>query len=74
MFADRFRGYGLMVVVDHGGKHHSLYAQLQDVTVSLGQAVAAGDVVGTTGAGAGDGPGCTSRCATRAAPKTRPTG
>ena len=28
VFADRFRGYGLMVVVDHGGKHHSLYAQL----------------------------------------------
>ena len=28
VFADRFRGYGLMVVVDHGAKHHSLYAQL----------------------------------------------
>ena len=28
VFADRFRGYGLMVVLDHGGKHHSLYAHL----------------------------------------------
>ena len=31
VFADRFRGYGLMVVVDHGGKHHSLYAQLAEI-------------------------------------------
>ena len=57
VFADRFRGYGLMVVVDHGGKHHSLYAQLQDVAVSVGQQLAAGDIVGTTGPGAEDGPG-----------------
>ncbi len=56
VFADRFLGYGLMVVVDHGGKHHSLYAQLQDVSVAPGQEVATGTVVGTTGAGAGEGP------------------
>ena len=36
VFADRFRGYGLMVVVDHGGKHHSLYAHLAEVQVSGG--------------------------------------
>ena len=39
VFAERFRGYGLMVVVDHGGKHHSLYAQLAEVQVSAGQQV-----------------------------------
>src|SRR5262249_35175441 len=53
VFADRFRGYGLMVVLDHGGKHHSLYAHLADTSVEVGQKIAAGDVLGTVGPGAG---------------------
>jgi murein hydrolase activator len=57
VFADRFLGYGLMVVVDHGGKHHSLYAHLADVAVAPGQEVAAGTVVGTADPGGPDGPG-----------------
>ncbi len=57
VFADRFLGYGLMVVVDHGGKHHSLYAQLSEVSVSVGQEVEAGTVLGTTGDGGEDSPG-----------------
>jgi septal ring factor EnvC (AmiA/AmiB activator) len=57
VFAERFRGYGLMVVVDHGDKHHSLYAQLADVAVASGQAVEAGTVVGTAGTGGPDGSG-----------------
>ena len=56
-YADRFRGYGLLVVIDHGGKHHSLYAQLGEAAVVQGQTVAAGDVIGTTGDGGGEGPG-----------------
>jgi septal ring factor EnvC (AmiA/AmiB activator) len=57
VFADRFRGYGLMVVVDHGGKHHSLYAHLAETSVEVGQKVAAGDVLGTVGATSVEGPG-----------------
>ncbi len=57
VFADRFLGYGLMVVVDHGGKHHSLYAQLSEVAVAVGQEVEAGTVLGTTGDGGEDAPG-----------------
>ncbi|MGE5126970.1 MAG: murein hydrolase activator EnvC family protein [Betaproteobacteria bacterium] len=57
VFADRFLGYGLMVVVDHGGKHHSLYAQLQEVSVAVGQEVEAGTVLGTAGEGGPDSPG-----------------
>jgi septal ring factor EnvC (AmiA/AmiB activator) len=49
VFAERFKGYGLMVVVDHGGKHHSLYAHLGEARVQPGQRVAAGDVIGTVG-------------------------
>jgi len=57
VFAERFRGYGLMVVIDHGGKHHSLYAQLSDLAASIGQRVAAGDVVGLSGQGGLESPG-----------------
>jgi septal ring factor EnvC (AmiA/AmiB activator) len=57
VFAERFRGYGLMVVVDHGGKHHSLYAQLADVQVAPGQQVTAGTILGAADAAGPDGPG-----------------
>ncbi len=57
VFAERFRGYGLMVVVDHGAKHHSLYAQLAEVAVTPGQDVAAGTVLGTADPAGADGPG-----------------
>jgi murein hydrolase activator len=57
VFADRFRGYGLMVVLDHGGKHHSLYAHLAEATVAVGQKLAAGDVLGTVGATGVEGAG-----------------
>jgi septal ring factor EnvC (AmiA/AmiB activator) len=57
VFADRFRGYGLMVVVDHGAKHHSLYAHLAEVAVTPGQDVAAGTILGTADPGGGEGPG-----------------
>ncbi len=57
VFADRFLGYGLMVVVDHGAKHHSLYAQLEETAVTPGQEVAAGTVLGRAEAGGSDRPG-----------------
>jgi septal ring factor EnvC (AmiA/AmiB activator) len=57
VFAEPFRGYGLMVVVDHGGKHHSLYARLGELRVEVGQRVAAGAVVGTVGSGGLEGSG-----------------
>ena len=57
VWADRFRGYGLMVVVDHGGKHLSIYAQLAELRVKGGQRVAAGDPVGESGQGGLEEPG-----------------
>jgi len=57
VFAERFRGYGLMVVVDHGDKRHSLYAQLAEVAVSPGQQVAAGALLGSADPAGPDGPG-----------------
>ena len=57
VFAERFRGYGLMVVIDHGGKHHSLYAHLAELAVAVGQTVAGGEVVGLSGQGGLESPG-----------------
>jgi murein hydrolase activator len=57
VWADRFRGYGLMVILDHGGKHLSIYAQLSELSVKVGQKVAAGDVVGLSGQGSLEEPG-----------------
>ena len=37
VFADRFKGYGLMVAVDHGGKHHTVYAHLAEIAVAGGR-------------------------------------
>lgn len=51
VFAERFSGYGLMVVLDHGGKHHSLYAHLGEVIVKPGQKVQEGETLGTVGSG-----------------------
>jgi septal ring factor EnvC (AmiA/AmiB activator) len=57
VFAERFRGYGLMVVLDHGAKHHSLYAHLAEVAVEPGQDVAAGATLGRADPGGEEGPG-----------------
>jgi len=50
-FADRFKGYGLMVVLDHGQKHHTLYAHLGELQVHTGQKVTAGQTLGLVGSG-----------------------
>ena len=57
VFADRFKGYGLLIVLDHGAKHHSLYAHLGEIQVAVGQHVAAGEALGTVGSGGLEGPG-----------------
>ena len=51
VYADRFLGYGLMVVVDHGGRHLSLYAHLAESHVSVGQHVESGSALGVVGEG-----------------------
>jgi len=57
VFAERFKGYGLMIVLDHGGKHHSLYAHLTEAAVQAGQKVATGAVLGTIEASGTEAPG-----------------
>lgn len=49
VYADWFRGYGLMVVLDHGGGVHSVYAHLSAILAPVGTAVEKGDIIGRVG-------------------------
>jgi murein DD-endopeptidase MepM/ murein hydrolase activator NlpD len=44
-----YSGYGIVVILDHGGDVQSLYAHLSAVAVAVGQPVRAGDRVGSMG-------------------------
>jgi len=48
-FADWFKGYGKLVILDHGRGYYSLYAQAANLNVSEGQSVASGQVLGSVG-------------------------
>lgn len=47
--ADWLRGYGNLVVVDHGQKHYTVLSRLSRMTKSRGDPVEAGEVVGYAG-------------------------
>lgn len=49
VFADYFRGHGLLVIVDHGEGYLSLYAHNQSLSRSTGEWVNAGDVIAKVG-------------------------
>ncbi|MHB8879443.1 MAG: murein hydrolase activator EnvC family protein [Myxococcaceae bacterium] len=48
-FAGWLKGYGNLVILDHGGSYHSLSAHLGSVAVETGTAVAAGAELGKVG-------------------------
>jgi septal ring factor EnvC (AmiA/AmiB activator) len=48
-YAGRFRGYGNVVILDHGGDHFTVSAHLDRIDVAMGQAVAAGAEIGVVG-------------------------
>lgn len=48
-FADWLRGYGLLVIIDHGDGVMTLYGQNQSVLREVGNWVRAGDVIALTG-------------------------
>jgi septal ring factor EnvC (AmiA/AmiB activator) len=49
MFRDTMRGLGLVVVLQHGQEYYSVYAFLSDCSVSLGQNVSRGQILGRSG-------------------------
>lgn len=55
VFSDWLRGYGLLVIVDHGKGYLSLYGQNQTLLKSPGDWVEAGEPVSTSGGSGGSG-------------------
>jgi septal ring factor EnvC (AmiA/AmiB activator) len=51
LFAGRFEGYGLIVILHHGGGFYTHYMYLEEIGVVEGRTVEAGQVVGTVGGG-----------------------
>ncbi|TKJ33042.1 hypothetical protein CEE39_04530 [bacterium (candidate division B38) B3_B38] len=49
IYADWFRGYGNLLIIDHGYRYWSLYAHLSQFTVKVGERVNRGDVIGMVG-------------------------
>jgi len=54
-FAGEFYGYDEVVIVDHGGAYHSVYAHLGEVSVQVGELVEARQRLGRTATGAASG-------------------
>jgi septal ring factor EnvC (AmiA/AmiB activator) len=48
-FAEPFQGYGLLVILDHGGGYYTLYAHLGRFMVKKGDKVQKGKTIGTLG-------------------------
>ena len=49
MYTGSMRGLGRLVIVDHGGDYLTIYAHLEEISVSANQAVAAGTAIGQAG-------------------------
>ncbi|PXX41869.1 murein hydrolase activator EnvC family protein [Undibacterium pigrum] len=54
IFADWWKGYGNMVIVDHGGSYWSLYGNNQAVLKHVGDVVKTGDVIASAGNSGGN--------------------
>jgi len=49
IFADRFKGYGNMVIIDHGGGYFTLYAHASSILKKVGSTVHKNEVVAQVG-------------------------
>ena len=46
VYAGKFRGYGLLLIIDHGEGYHSLLAGMTRIDVDQGRQLIAGEPVG----------------------------
>ena len=49
IYANWLKGYGNMIVIDHGGDYHTVYAHAQELFKARGDLVEAGEVIATVG-------------------------
>ena len=55
LYADWFKGYGRLVIIDHGAGYYTLYANAAELLVAVGDRVAQGQPIGRVGAAGSDG-------------------
>ena len=53
VFANAFKGYNNLLIIDHGDGYYTLYAQTASLTCKVGDKIAQGQVVAQTDGGAG---------------------
>lgn len=49
LFADWFKGYGNMIILDHGNNYYTLYAHIEELFKAKGDRVERGEVIATVG-------------------------
>ncbi len=49
VFADWYKSYGKLVIIDHGFGYYTFYAHLDKIFVKINQTVSKGEVIGLTG-------------------------
>ncbi len=49
LYASWFRGYGNMIIIDHGGNYYTVYAHADELLKSKGDHVEMSEVIGTVG-------------------------
>jgi septal ring factor EnvC (AmiA/AmiB activator) len=53
VFADWLRGFGNLVIVDHGSQYLSIYGNNQSILKHVGDSISSGDVIANVGATGG---------------------
>lgn len=57
IYADWFKGYGKIIIVDHGDGYYTLYAHASEIMAAVGQNISRGQIIGQVGeTGSLDGP------------------
>jgi len=49
LYADWFKGYGNMIIIDHGENYYTVYAHIEEIFKTAGDVVEAGEVMATVG-------------------------
>ncbi len=49
LYADWFKGYGNMIIIDHGENYYTVYAHIEEAFKAAGDVVEAGEVMATVG-------------------------
>ena len=49
VYADRFSGYGRMVIIDHGERYYTIYGHLSEILKKTGEEIRRGEILGRVG-------------------------